>query len=224
MVKGLVFDLDGVIINSHPAHKRAWREFLVTLGKHPSDGDLEFILEGRKREDILRHFLGNLSSLELAGFGRQKDEFFKKVSDEVPPVDGVLDFLKGLLDEEIPCAVATSASRRRTEITLDGLGLRTQFQVVVTAEDVVEGKPNPAIYRLAGRRLGLPASSILAFEDAPAGVKAATAAGMVCIGVAKGGKADALRDAGAEHVVPDFVNVSLRDLTEHFPVPVSRSL
>ncbi|SRR5579862_3136021 len=214
MVNGIVFDLDGVIVNSHPAHKRAWRHFLNGLGKKTSEADLDFILEGRKREDILRHFLGDLSDEELARFGRQKDEFFQKVAEEVPAVPGVLQFLKELAVAGLPCAIATSASRRRTQLTLERLSLTKHFRAVVTGDDVTQGKPDPAIYRLAAQKLNLSPEYLLAIEDAPAGVKAATSAGMLCIGVGSPLKAGDLRKAGAGHVIPDFANVSLQSLAE----------
>jgi beta-phosphoglucomutase-like phosphatase (HAD superfamily) len=214
MLRGIVFDMDGVIIDSHPAHKRAWKRFLCTLGCDVSDRKLDFILEGRKRQDILRHFLGELSESELFDYGKRKDEFFERMVDEVPTVAGVIEFLGEVKVCRMPAGVATSASGRRTRLTLERLGLADHFQVVITGDDVCEGKPNPAIYQMAVQRLGLPAEDLLAVEDAPRGVEAAIGAGMRCMGVAKGLKVDALRAAGADYVIPDFVDISLRGLEE----------
>jgi beta-phosphoglucomutase len=209
---GIVFDMDGVIIDSHPAHRRAWQQFLRTLGREVSELKLDYILEGRKRDDILRHFLGELSQSELLESGRRKDKFFEQMAEEVLPVAGVVDFLKELDQIGMPAAVATSASGRRTRITLQRLDLERHFQVVVTGDDVVEGKPNPAIYRMAARRLNLAGEDLLALEDAPCGVEAAIGAGMRCMGVADSSKAESLRQAGADHVIADFVGLSVRTL------------
>ncbi len=222
MVNGIVFDLDGVIINSHPAHKRAWRQFLLTLGRDAAESELDFILEGRKRDEMLRHFLGQLPDEDLARFGKQKDDFFQRMAEEVPPVNGVIEFLKELTQMGLPCASATSASRRRTQLTLERLSLCQQFRTVVTGEDVIEGKPNPAVYQLAAQGLDIPARDLLAFEDAPSGVRAATGAGMRCVGVANETKAKALREAGAEHIIPNFSNVSLPNLVEEMGSPADR--
>ena len=73
MLRGIVFDMDGVIIDSHPTHRKAWQEFLGTLGRTVSEDDLDFILEGRKRQDILRHFLGELSNVELSGIWEEEE-------------------------------------------------------------------------------------------------------------------------------------------------------
>jgi len=214
MLRGIVFDMDGVIINSHPAHRKAWQEFLGTLGRSVSETDLDFILEGRKRQDILRHFLGEISTLELREYGKRKDEFFQKIAEEVAPVSGLVEFLQDLEQCGMPAGVATSASEHRTRFTLERLDLARYFQVVVTGDEVAEGKPNPAIYQLAARRLNLRAEHLLALEDAPRGVEAAVGAGMRCVGVAVAHKAESLRQAGADHVIADFVGVSVQNLEE----------
>src|ERR1700746_3683034 len=72
MLNGVVFDLDGVIVDSHPLHKHAWRAFLASVGKEVSDADLDFIFEGRKRREILIHFLGELSDSDIQRFGNKK--------------------------------------------------------------------------------------------------------------------------------------------------------
>ena len=76
MLKGVIFDFDGVIVDSHPAHKRAWIKFLESVGRSVSEEELQFILDGRKRDDILRHFLGALDAQKTAEYGLRKERFF----------------------------------------------------------------------------------------------------------------------------------------------------
>lgn len=211
---GIVFDMDGVIIDSHPAHRKAWRKFLATLGKEVSDSTLDFILEGRKRQDILRYFFGELSDQQLQEYGQKKDRFFEEIGDQVAPISGVIEFLEQVKQLHMSSALATSASKRRTRFTLDRLRLSQYFQVVVTGDDVAQGKPHPAAYQTAAHRLNLPPDKLLAMEDAVSGVKAAKSAGMWCVGVAEGERASALRSAGAEHVIPDFVGLSMQGLNQ----------
>jgi beta-phosphoglucomutase-like phosphatase (HAD superfamily) len=113
-------------------------------------------------------------------------------------------------------ALATSASRRRVESTLVALDLGRYFQTIVTGDEVDAGKPDPAIYRLASARLHEAPGNLLAVEDAVSGVKSATAAGMKCIGVANARRAELLRAAGADPVVPDFRALSLEQLETKF--------
>ena len=78
-LRAVLFDMDGVLIDSHPAHRAAWREFLCSLGKDVSDTELSFILDGRTRAQILRHFLGELSEQGLQTYGKHKDELFRSM-------------------------------------------------------------------------------------------------------------------------------------------------
>lgn len=199
-----VFDMDGVLIDSHPAHLAAWRDFLASEGVSIAESELAFVLEGRTRSEILRKFLGNLSEEELQMYGRRKDEIFRSVEHQILPVPGAVPFLNSLSSRNAKLAVATSGSEIRALATIERLGLGGRFEVVVTAADVTVGKPDRAVYQLACDRLGVSSQSAVAFDDALAGVQAACAAGMRCVGVATNGSAEKLLSAGAEAVIPDF--------------------
>ena len=205
--------MDGVIVDSHPAHRKSWHQFLQNLDKDVSDEELEFILDGRKRSEILRHFLGELPETELAELGKMKDELFRQIAFEVKPVPGVIDFLGELMRRRIKLGIATSASRSRTAATLRDLKLTHCFATVVTGDDVAEGKSSPAIYELVCNRLGTEICHSLVVEDAPPAVRTAKAAGFCCLGIGAGrGPGAKLRAAGADHVIEDFVGFSLDDL------------
>ena len=208
--EAVVFDMDGVLINSHPAHLAAWREFLLSVEVTPSEHDLDFILEGRTRSEILAKFLGHLSDEELQVFGRRKDEMFRRIETKIPPMPGALSLVNLLSDHKVKLAVATSASEIRTFATVERFGLGGRFDAIVTAADVAAGKPDPAVYQLACQRLGVAPHSALAFDDAPAGVLAACSAGVRCIGIASNGIRERLLKAGAEAVVPDFVSAEFQ--------------
>lgn len=212
MFTGVVFDLDGVIVDSHPLHKRAWRSFLQSLGKDVSEEELDFIFEGQRRREILIHFLGDLSDSEIQAYGRKKDEFFRQASADLKPVPGSVALIAELLRAELCVALATSASRQRAEWTLQQLQLANCFKVVVSGDDVPLGKPDPSVYRMAAQRLSVPPESLLAFEDSASGVRSAVAAGLRCIGVADRDGAAPLIDAGADKVVPNLKNLSLQEL------------
>ena len=211
-LRGVVFDMDGVIIDSHPAHRLAWKVFLESVGRETCDEDLDFILDGCKRAEILKHFLGELAPKQIAEYGDRKDELLQKHSDAIQPMPGVVELLGRLSEAGIPSAVATSASRHRAFGTLDELGLTRCFRTIVTGDDVTSGKPDPAIYRLAAQRLQECPERLVAVEDAAAGVKSARAAGMRCLGVAPSRRASLLRTAGADPVIQDFRSFSLVQL------------
>jgi len=217
MLEAVIFDMDGVIVDTHPVHREAWRLFLLSLGRVVSDGELDFVLDGRKRGEILRHFLGTLSDSEVHKYGERKDEYFKKASLEVNPLPGVLKFLRTLVKAGIATAVATSASESRTRHTLERLRLSDKISTVITGDDVELGKPDPSVYILACERLDVSPRNALAIEDAVSGIQAARGAGLNCIGVASHESAGKLRAVGAAYVVKDFRNLSLSRLQRCLP-------
>src|SRR5580700_9987280 len=145
MIEGVVFDMDGVLIDSHPVHRIAWSKFLATVGKSVSEEGLGFILAGRRREEILRHFFGDLPESKIAEYGHQKDLFFEENFHDVKLIPGVREFLESLEITGVKSAIATSASSARTWGTLHRLGLDQKFAVVVTGDDVDAGKPDPQV-------------------------------------------------------------------------------
>lgn len=215
-LRGVVFDFDGVIVDSHPVHRRAWRKFLESMGRTVSEEELEFVLDGRKREDILRHFLGDLDPELMISYGHRKEQFFRDEAGNVVTVNGLLCFLEGLEDAGVAIAVASSGSRSRVNFLLDRLDLRKHFQIVVTGDEVKKGKPDPSIFLSAARALQKDPGELLAFEDAVSGVQSAKAARMKCVGIAHPDRASLLLDAGADDVVPDFCSLSYSKLLELF--------
>src|SRR5262245_35879739 len=96
MLRGVIFDMDGVLINSHPIHKRAWKKFFDSLGLDVSNTELDFVLDGRKKEDILRHFLGGVPDAQIKEYGRRKEMLFREQALSIEPVEGALEFLEEL--------------------------------------------------------------------------------------------------------------------------------
>jgi mannose-1-phosphate guanylyltransferase len=223
-LRGVVFDMDGVLVDSHAVHREAWRRLFETLACEVPERELDFILDGRKRSDILRHFLGDCPAAELEEFGRRKDCIFRQMRLEVAPIRGAVRMVREFHDSGIAVALATSASRSRARSTLLGLGLLDCFRVVVTGEDVGLGKPDPAVYQLACARLEMEPDCLLAVEDAISGIKAAVRAGLSCLGVASHETPENLVAAGAVYVVGDFEAVSKGELESIFNgrEPVSR--
>src|SRR5439155_260468 len=135
---------------------------------------------------------------------RKRDHYVRLARQGLPTVPGVTAFLDEVAAAGIPCAVATSASRFDVDRLLGRLGLRERFDAVVTAEDVRRGKPDPEVYLLAARGIGVPPRECLVFEDSVVGIQAARQAGMRVIGVATAHTPDELGVAGAASVIDDF--------------------
>jgi len=217
MLRAAIFDMDGVIVDSHPVHKKTWRKFLESLGKEIDEEHLNFIMEGRKRDEILRYFLGELSDEQVRTLGHQKEQLFREESADMKAIDGLREFLWQLSEAKIRLAVASSGSNGRVNYVLDLLDLRHYFQAIVTGDQVKYGKPDPTIFRVACDHLRVRPSETLVFEDSVSGVRAAKAAGMRCVGVATNGIIAILVEAGADHIIPDFSAIPfdlMRELCE----------
>jgi HAD superfamily hydrolase (TIGR01509 family) len=222
MLQAMIFDMDGVLVNSHPAHYRAWQRFLQYIGK--SEENLHIIYEGRKREEILRSFVGHdIEPQELRDLGRLKDDLFQEESSLVEPIPGIPELLETLSSEGVKCAVATSAARPRCTDMLARLDLLRHFEVIIAGCDVISGKPDPTIYRKAVEGLSISAANTLAVEDAVSGIIAARGAQLHCIGIESNGNGVELKRAGAHSVYPNFLPVHTTTLRSILAdsVPVS---
>jgi HAD superfamily hydrolase (TIGR01509 family) len=220
MLQAMIFDMDGVLVNSHPAHYRAWQRFLQYIGK--SEENLHIIYEGRKREEILRSFVGHdIEPQELRDLGRLKDDLFQEESSLVEPIPGITELLETLSSEGVKCAVATSAARPRCTDMLANLNLLRHFEIIIAGCDVTSGKPDPTIYRKAVEGLGISAANTLAVEDAVSGIIAARGAQLRCIGIESNGNGVELKKAGAHSVYSDFLPVDILTLRTILADPVS---
>lgn len=203
-VSAAIFDMDGVLVDSGVYHRAAWRALLKELGTEPTDGEFWRLTIGRPVEEALPVLLGRpLSSTEIARYSKRKTDFYHQLSGgRVPPVTGAVAFVQALEARAVPRALASSASAWSVAAALRGLGLT--FPVVLTAEDVDRGKPDPEIYLAAAARLGVPPRACVVFEDALVGVEAARRAGMQVIGLTTAYTEAELAAAGAHPVLANF--------------------
>lgn len=216
MTIGMIFDMDGVLFDSHPIHLKAWRELFLGVGKLVSEEELDFILEGPTREEILRHFLGPLPQERIRHYAKKKDLLFRKGETNLRAIGGVLSFLDTAEVARIPKVIATSASRMRAQRMLNRHRFIDRFAALVTGDDVQNGKSDPAIFLCGAEKLGATPCKIVVFEDAASAIRAATSVGMKCVGVATGRRRLELHDAGAEIVISDFTEIGLPDVYRLF--------
>jgi HAD superfamily hydrolase (TIGR01509 family) len=216
MLKSVIFDLDGVVADSHPLHMRAWRRFLLNRGLTVTDEKLAFVRDGRRKEEILRYFLGELSDDQVQAYGREKDRLFREEVQSLRTIEGVGELLDELHRAAIPMAIASSGSLWRVHHTLNLLGLGNYFATVVTGDEVRVGKPHPAIFHKAARQMRVRPEESLVLEDSVSGVRAATAGGLKCLGIADPCRAPGLLEAGAKQVFPNCSDTSLSQLRKLF--------
>lgn len=205
-LRAVIFDMDGVLVDSGAYHRAAWRALLEELGAEPEDDEFWRLTIGRPVEEALPVLLGRpLSTQEIARYSKRKTDLYHQLADgRFPPVPGAVAFVRALERQNIPRALATSASPRSVRAVLSDLDLTEQFPVVVTADDVERGKPDPEVYLAAALQLNVSPSHCLVFEDSLVGIEAARRAGMVSIGLTTAHTEAELRKAGAVRVLTDF--------------------
>lgn len=185
VTRAILWDMDGVLVDSGDYHFEAWREALARE-KHELDFEQFRSTFGQRNDTVLRSILGqDLSDSEIARIANYKEELYRKqVRDKgIDALPGVLHWLKQLHEAGWRQAVATAAPRENALTILDELLIEGFFGAIVSAEDVTRGKPDPQVYLTAAARLNaMPVRSIV-IEDAPAGLEGARRAGMRCVGV-----------------------------------------
>jgi len=207
----LIFDMDGVLVDSEPQHKRAkelaFERFGIVVPEPVYDSH-----KGRPDEIVLPEILLAVgATAKLAELSRLKREFYEGMEHEVQAVAGAVDFVVWARTR-YRIAVATSATPRNRRASLERLGIGDQFDVIVDHGRSARPKPDPEIFQMAMKDLGVAAGNCWVIEDSLNGIAAAKAAGAVAVAITTTFEAARLSAAGADVVVGSFTE--LRRLLE----------
>ena len=181
----MVFDLDGVIVDSEPLQERANAEYVATLGIE-LERELLHAMLGRRVRELTDEIARRAGLTPEEAFSGREAVFWRLLLESpeaLVPMPGLHEAVARLTAAGCRLAVASSGTRRYVEHVLERLGVRAAFAAVVSGDDVANGKPHPEIYLRAAAALGIDPASCVAIEDAPAGIAAARAAGMRVIAV-----------------------------------------
>ncbi len=187
MIQAVIFDLDGVIVDTAHYHFIAWKRLAKELGidfNEEENEQLKGVSRMRSLEIILE--LGNLrlSQEEMERLATKKNQWFVGYINAMKPDEifpGVKEMIQSIRSNGIKVALASSS--KNADTVLDLLNIRNLFDAIVDGNMITHTKPDPEIFLMAAKRLNIPPSECLVFEDAEAGVEAAIAAGMKCVGV-----------------------------------------
>jgi len=178
----VVFDMDGVIVDSEPTHERANLEYAAALGV-AYDARLAGDMMGRRVRDLTDALALEVGLPPDEVFAGREAVFWRLLDEGLEPMPGLHAAIDKLAGAGLTLAVASSGTRAYVEHVLDRLGVRTAFSAVVSGEDVVHGKPDPESYLLAAERLAADPADCVAVEDATHGIASARAAGMRTVAV-----------------------------------------
>lgn len=213
---GVLFDMDGVIVDSNPVHKIAIQQFCKKYQLKLTEEKLATKVWGRQNKDwIPAVFERTLNSDELENYSHEKEKLFRELyENEIQPLKGLESFLIDLEKHHIPSAVATSAPLENVDFILAKTGLRKYFRSVLYDKHVDKGKPEPEIYIKAAAALNFKPSECIVFEDSLAGVKSGLAAGCKVVGVLTTHTKEELK--GTHLNIRDFSEINLEDLEKLF--------
>ena len=185
MIFGAIFDWDGVIIDSSSYHEESWELLAKQENKALPPGYFKKAF-GKKNENIIPDVLKwTQKKKEIQRLSDLKEKLYRQIMSDrgISPLPGVKPFLKMLQKNKIPGCVGSSTPRSNITTALSLLGLENYFPLIIAAEDVSKGKPDPQVFLLAAQKLHLPPKRCIVFEDALVGIWAAKAGGMKVVAV-----------------------------------------
>lgn len=206
---GVLFDWDGVVIDSSSQHERSWELLAAERGLALPEGHFKKGF-GKKNEIIIPTLGWGDDPLLIGKLADRKEALYRELvaAEGVTILPGALELLQALKEKGIPRAVGSSTPRENLDALFASTGLDLLFDAVVCGSDVSHGKPDPEVFLSGAEKLGLPRQRCIVIEDAFAGIEAAHRAGMKVVGVATTNPVDSL-------TMCDLAVVSLEEVTPH---------
>lgn len=213
-LKGLVFDMDGTLVDNLDYHFAAFDEYVRREGLTLIE-PVSLKINGLHSDDVFRRLLGVevCEGLDLDALNQGKEEVYRDMySGKVAPIAGIIELLKEAKKAGVKCAIGSSGCRENVEFIIKELGIEEYIDASVSGSDVTHGKPHPEIFATAIERMGLKAEDCIVVEDAVNGIKAGVAAGCKCLGITTTSTAETLTGVGADMCVEDFTTITLERL------------
>lgn len=211
-IQAVIWDLDGVILDSADEHRRAWQRLAHEEGIQMTDADF-WATFGKRNDDIFATLWGNLPSERVKELSDRKEMYFRElIRESAAPLPGAIDLMRGLHNAGFAQALASSTPVENIDLIADVLGLKQYLSILVSGETVARGKPAPDIFLKAASELHMDPTVCLVIEDAVAGVEAAHAARMRCIAVAGNRDLPGLRKA--DLMVKDLTKVDVERIQQ----------
>ncbi len=207
----LIFDMDGVIVDSNPAHKKALIQFCESHGFSLTEEELRAKIYGRTNRTWLTNLFGALSEEKLAEYTHEKESLYRRLfKPDIAPVPGLLTFLETARAANIQMLIGTSAPPENVHFTLSHTQTQDFFSHILDDTYVTHGKPHPEIYLKAVAQTPLPAERCIVLEDSLSGVEAGLQASCKVIGITTTHTPEELKDTHL--VIGDFNELTLDHL------------
>jgi HAD superfamily hydrolase (TIGR01509 family) len=210
-LRGVIFDWDGVVIDSSALHEKSWERLASEIGK-PLPGDHFKRGFGKRNAVIIPEILGwTKDPAKIDLLGKRKEELYREMGmiEGIPILPGIKDLLEALRDEGIPCVIGTSTERLNIELAFEQLDLASFFKGAVCSEDVSQGKPDPEVFLKAAYLAKAEPQNCVVLEDSAHGIIAARRGGMKGLGLATTRDEKDLLEAGADLVADNPSKLSI---------------
>lgn len=214
MLKAILFDMDGVLVNNLEVHREAFAEFFRRYGVERSFDELSRVF-GKGNDDIMGELMPRdvVERVGIRELGYEKEAIYRELyAPTITPQEGLLDLLAECEKEGVRCAVGSSGYRANVDFVLDKCHIERYFEAAVAGDEVTRCKPDPEIYLTAAAKLGVAAEECVVFEDAEAGIESAKRAGMRVVALATTFSRDFLAQTDADLIIDDFRDISVADL------------
>jgi beta-phosphoglucomutase-like phosphatase (HAD superfamily) len=210
---GLLFDIDGTLVESDPIHLKAFNLAFAPYGHQFDRESFGEQLQGLANEAIGARFLPGETKERQRQILTDKEALFRDLAAEgVEPVHGLFELLDWADQIGLPVVAVTNAPRANADMLIDSIGARHRFKGVIVGDELPHSKPHPMPYLEGLKLLGADAANCVAFEDSRTGIKSATSAGIATVGIATGLEPAQLVEAGATIAAHDYEDAAVLDL------------
>lgn len=214
MLKGVLFDMDGVLVNNLEVHREAFAEFFRRYGVERTFDELNRVF-GKGNDDIMGELMPRevVERVGIRELGYEKEAIYREIyAPRITPQPGLKTFLAACEEQGLRCAVGSSGYMANVDFVLDRCDIRRYFEATVAGDQVTRCKPDPEIYLTAAAKLGLEPCECIVFEDAEAGIEAAQRAGIKVAALATTFSREFLEGTHPDMIIDDFRDVTIADI------------
>ena len=214
MLRGLLFDMDGVLVNNLDIHRQAFAEFFRRYGVERTFDDLSRVF-GKGNDDIMGELMPRdiVERVGIRELGYEKEAIYREIyAPIITPQEGLLDLLAASERAGLRSAVGSSGYRANVDFVLERCDIGRYFEAIVAGDEVTRCKPDPEIYLTAAAKLDLKPAECVVFEDAEAGIEAAKRAGIKVVALATTFSRNFLLQTDADVIINDFRDITIDDL------------
>ena len=215
MLKAIIFDLDGTLVDSLPYHHESWRIFFKNNNIKENDFS-EIIKEykGGGTLELMTSVFGDMYTRgELKKMSDDKEVIFRDIyKSKVYPIEGLNKFLDNLKENNILLSIGSNAIRKNVLMTIEELGITNYFSSIICGDEVSRGKPDPEMYLKTLSNLKVSKNECIIFEDSIEGIEAARNADIKVVGVTSSQSSEKLKSVGAFKTINDYTKISIDNI------------